>query len=150
MTFLKRAPSLTLREWKRNEKKVEGKYCWAITRAALGSCCSSSGFCFLEFGFQLESLQLTLCVLNSDLWKIRLAPDASECNYCTVRRVSVGPSVYQYLFIKIKYNTRSLFYLTNIVCFFTPLLQDARWRPQSRLGLYAKRADEKWQTVMVK
>jgi hypothetical protein len=47
---------LTLQEWKRNETKVAEEYCWAITQAAVKSCCSRLVASVLEFGFELDSL----------------------------------------------------------------------------------------------
>jgi hypothetical protein len=39
ITFLKSGPAFSLREGKRNQKKVAKEYCWAITKAEGRSCC---------------------------------------------------------------------------------------------------------------
>jgi len=56
---LKRAPKLSLREWKRNEKKEAEEYCWAIIQAAGRSYRGRSGSSVLEFGFLLDSVVFT-------------------------------------------------------------------------------------------
>lgn len=50
---------------KSQQEKVKEEYCWAITHAVERSCCCRSAYSVLK--------QLTICVLNSDLHKIRLA-----------------------------------------------------------------------------
>ena len=66
------------------------EYCWAIIQAEKRSCCSRSGSSVLKFGFQLDSLvYLTVCILKSDLRKIRLTLDLPERNYLVSPKVSV-------------------------------------------------------------
>jgi hypothetical protein len=66
------------------------EYCWAITQAERWSCCGRPVSSVLKFGCKLDSLlYLTLCILKSDLRKIRLSPYLPERNYW----VSLGVSV---------------------------------------------------------
>ena len=77
---------------RRNDTKVAEEFCWAITQAAGRSCCSRSGSCVLEFGFQLDSLVCTY-IFDHTYAQLRLAPNRPERNYC----VSLGGCVMRVL-----------------------------------------------------
>jgi hypothetical protein len=63
---------------------VVEEYYWVITQAAGWSCYSQSGSSLVEFGFSCAVLYIhmysTICILNSDLYKISLMPDLPEFN----------------------------------------------------------------------
>jgi hypothetical protein len=70
VTFLKRVPNLSLREWERNVTKMAEEYCWAITQAAGRSSCGPSSSSVLKFGFQLDSLVYTYTAehMHTEFW----------------------------------------------------------------------------------
>jgi hypothetical protein len=69
---------------------VAEEYCWAITQSERRSWCRRSVCSVLKFGFKLDFLlYLTLCILKSDLRKIRLSPYLPERNYWVSPEVSV-------------------------------------------------------------
>ena len=92
--FLEITPNFSLREWKCSETKVATIYCWVMAQVAAG-CAASNQVAVHDSGFQLEScvhiytVQLTICILKSDLCKIQLVPYHPRYKFCISQRVLV-------------------------------------------------------------
>jgi hypothetical protein len=80
--FLNRAPHVfSLRDPKRNERKVTEEYCRAITQATWLSCCVHSGSSVLECGFKLEFYMIAYIAVHK-CTHLALAVDLNERDWC--------------------------------------------------------------------
>lgn len=94
LMFLEITPNFSLREWKCSETKAAKIYCWVMAQVATG-CAASNQVAVHDSGFQLEScvhiytVQLTICILKSDLCKIQLVPYHPRYKFCISQGVLV-------------------------------------------------------------
>ena len=84
ITFLIRASVFNLRKRAHTDTNVGEEYCWAETQRQGRSCCGPSDYIPLYI-----YIQLSICILKSDIRKTVLESDLPERNYCVRRGVSV-------------------------------------------------------------
>jgi len=85
-TFLNELRIFPCGELKRNATKAAEEYCWAITQVTGRLCWARSGFCVLEFAFQLNWI---MYVSDHTCTHFRFAPGLPQRCYCVNRGVTV-------------------------------------------------------------